>query len=116
MSARSPLICSAVELWYKKMLKIGSLSELTGIDTKIKVAGFQRLYSKWLWLLMAVYKPSFTDAKMLKDILKHHIIRNLTSDVRNKEYTLPYVLRKKISGNLRVKSVLYSMNSFQSFI
>ena len=57
-----------------------------------------------------------TDAKMLKDILKHHIIRNLTSDVRNKEYTLPYVLRKKISGNLRVKSVLYSMNSFQSFI
>ena len=62
MSARSPLICSAVELWYKKMLKIGSLSELTGIDTKIKVAGFQRLYSKWLWLLMAVYKPLFADA------------------------------------------------------
>ena len=65
MSARSPLICSAVELWYKKMLKIGSLSELTGMDIKIKVAGFQRLYSKWLWLLMAVYKPSFADAKML---------------------------------------------------
>lgn len=65
MSARSPLICSAVELWYKKMLKIGSLSELTGIDTKIKVAGFQRLYSKWLWLLMAVYKPSFADAECL---------------------------------------------------
>ena len=63
MSARSPLICSAVELWYKKMLKIGSLSELTGMDIKIKVAGFQRLYSKWLWLLMAVYKPSFTDAE-----------------------------------------------------
>lgn len=74
------------------MLKIGSLSELTGMDTKIKVAGFQRLYSKWLWLLMAVYKPSFTDAKMLKDILKHHIIRNLTSDVRNKEDTLSYIL------------------------
>ena len=63
MSARSPLICSAVELWYKKMLKIGSLSELTGIDTKIKVAGFQRLYSKWLWLLMAVYKPLFADIR-----------------------------------------------------
>ena len=71
MSARSPLICSAVELWYKKMLKIGSLSELTGIDTKIKVAGFQRLYSKWLWLLMAVYKPSFADAEMLKYISQH---------------------------------------------
>lgn len=92
MSARSLLICSAVELWCKKMLKIGSLSELTGIDTKIKVAEIQRLYSKWLWLLMAVYKPSFADAKMLKDILKHHIIRDLTSNVRNKEYTLSYVL------------------------
>lgn len=81
MSARSPLICSAVELWYKKMLKIGSLSELTGIDTKIKVAGFQRLYSKWLWLLMAVYKPSFANTKMLKDILKYHVICDLTGYV-----------------------------------
>lgn len=57
-----------------------------------------------------------TDAKMLKDILKHHIIRNLPRYVRNKENTLSYVLRKKIPGNLRIKSVLYSMNSFQSFV
>lgn len=82
MSARSPLICSAVELWYKKMLKIGSLSELTGIDTKIKVAEIQRLYSKWLWLLMAVSKPSLTDAKMLKYIPQHLIRRNLSYDIR----------------------------------
>ncbi len=82
MSARSPLICSAVELWYKKMLKIGSLSELTGMGIKIKVAGFQRLYSKWLWLLMAVYKPSFADAKMLKYIPQHLIRRNLSYDIR----------------------------------
>ena len=53
------------------MLKIGSLSELTGMDIKIKVAGFQRLYSKWLWLLMAVYKPSFPDAEVFKDIFKY---------------------------------------------
>ena len=53
---------------------------------------------------------------MLKDILKHHIIRNLPRYVRNKEDTLSYVLRKKIPGNLRIKSVLYSMNSFQSFV
>lgn len=57
-----------------------------------------------------------TDAKMLKDILKHHIIRNLPRYVRNKEDTLSYVLRKKIPGNLRIKSVLYSMNSFQNFV
>lgn len=82
MSARSPLICSAVELWYKKMLKIGSLSELTGMGIKIKVAGFQRLYSKWLWLLMAVYKPSFADAKMPKYIPQHLICRNLSYDIR----------------------------------
>ena len=81
MSARSPLICSAVELWYKKMLKIGSLSELTGIDTKIKVAGFQRLYYKWLWLLMAVYKPSFADAKMFENIPKYHIVRNFPCNI-----------------------------------
>lgn len=59
---------------------------------------------------------SLSDAKMLKDILKYHIIRNLTRYVRNEEDTLSYVLRKKIPGNLRIKSVLYSMNSFQSFV
>ena len=80
MSARSLLICSAVELWCKKMLKIGSLSELTGIDTKIKVAEIQRLYSKWLWLLMAVYKPSFADAKILKYISKHLVRSNLSAN------------------------------------
>ena len=53
----------------------------SGKYTKIKVAGFQRLYSKWLWLLMAVYKPSFADAKMLKDILKYHVICDLTGYV-----------------------------------
>ena len=80
MSAKCPLICSAVELWYKKMLKIGSLSELTGIDTKIKVAGFQRLYSKWLWLLMAVYKPSFPDAKIPKNVTQDFVGGDFAED------------------------------------
>ncbi len=35
---------------------------------------------------------SLADTKMLKDILKYHIIRNLTSNVRNKEDALSYVL------------------------
>lgn len=80
MSARSPLICSAVELWYKKMLKIGSLSELTGMDIKIKVAGFQRLYSKWLWLLMAVYKPSFTDAEFREYLAENIVVGDFACD------------------------------------
>ena len=35
----------------------------SGKYTKIKVADIQRLYSKWLWLVTVVYKPSFADAK-----------------------------------------------------
>ena len=33
------------------------------------VTEIQRLYSKWLWLLMAISKPSLSDAKMLEYIL-----------------------------------------------
>ncbi len=98
MSARSPLICSAVELWYKKMLKIGSLSELTGIDTKIKVAGFQRLYSKWLWLLMAVYKPLFADAKFREYGPKYFVSRDLTGDFSEVVHAFSNVLGEKVSG------------------
>lgn len=78
------------------------------------------IYSKLMLYLFSFYDFLFfrllADTKMLKDILKHHIIRNLPRYVRNKEDTLSYVLRKKIPGNLRIKSVLYSMNSFQSFV
>ena len=98
MSARSPLICSAVELWYKKMLKIGSLSELTGIDTKIKVAGFQRLYSKWLWLLMAIFKPSLSDAKFREYGPKYFVSRDLTGDFSEVVHAFSNVLGEKVSG------------------
>lgn len=74
------------------MLEIRNQSDLTENHIKRKAAGYQRLSFNWLWLLMAVSKLSFADAKMLKDILKHHIIRDLTSNVRNKEYTLSCVL------------------------
>ena len=49
---------------------------------KTKVADIQRLYSKRLWLVMAVYKPLFGDAKMLKYIPQHLICRNLSYDIR----------------------------------
>ena len=98
MSAKCPLICSAVELWYKMMLEIRNQSELTENHIKRKAAGYQRLSSNWLWLFIAVYKPSFPDAKMLKNILKHHIICYFPCNIRNEENTLSYILRKKISG------------------
>ena len=47
---------------------------------------------------MAVSKPSLADAKMLKNILKHHIICYFPCNIRNEENTLSYILRKKISG------------------
>lgn len=81
MSAKCPLNCSAVELWYKMMLEIRNQSDLTENSIKRKAAGFQRLSSNWLWLFMAAYKPSFSDAKMLKDILKYHVICDLTGYV-----------------------------------
>lgn len=46
----------------------------SGKYIKTKVADIQRLYSKWLWLVMAVYKPLLADAEMRKYILQHHII------------------------------------------
>ena len=64
MSAKCPLICSAVELWYKMMLEIRNQSELAENHIKRKAAGYQRLSSNWLWLFMAAYKPSFPDAEM----------------------------------------------------
>lgn len=51
------------------MLEIRNQSDLTENHIKIKVAEIQRLYSKWLWLVTAVYKPSFANAEMLKYIL-----------------------------------------------
>ncbi len=63
------------------MLEIRNQSDLTEKHIKRKAAGYQRLSSNWLWLFMAVYKPSFADAKMLKDILKYHVICDLTGYV-----------------------------------
>ena len=63
MSAKCPFICSAVELWYKMMLEIRNQSELTENYIKRKATGSQRLSSNWLWLFMAVYKPSFADTE-----------------------------------------------------
>ncbi len=39
----------------------------SGKYIKTKVADIQRLYSKWLWLVTAVYKPLLADAKLGED-------------------------------------------------
>lgn len=73
------------------------------------------IYSKLMLYLFSFYDFLFfrllADAKMLKDILKHHIIRHFPCNIRNEENTLPYILRKKISRYMRFKPILYPVNS-----
>lgn len=102
---------------YEKNMKTGrKYGEKEKIQILIKSLIYRTLRIYIFSFYAFLFFVSFADAKMLKDILKYHIIRNLPRYVRNKEDTLSYVLRKKIPGNLRIKSVLYSMNSFQSFV
>ena len=102
---------------YEKNMKTGrKYGEKEKIQILIKSLIYRTLRIYIFSFYAFLFFVSFADTKMLKDILKYHIIRNLPRYVRNKEDTLSYVLRKKIPGNLRIKSVLYSMNSFQSFV
>lgn len=57
-----PWISVTVEIRMKNMDKNRYLQIRSGKYTKTKVADIQWLYSKWLWLITAVYKPSFADA------------------------------------------------------
>lgn len=70
----------------------------SGKHIKTKVADIQRLYSKWLWLVMAVYKPLLADAKILKYILQHHISSYLSCDVTQVENALSDVLSDEVAG------------------
>ena len=45
------------------MEKIRDLQTATGKRIKTKIAEYQRLYSKWLWLVTVVYKPLLADAE-----------------------------------------------------
>ena len=74
------------------MLEIRNQSDLTENHIKIKVAEIQRLSSNWLWLLMAAYKPSLTDAKVLKYILYYHIICHFSRNIAQVENTIPNIL------------------------
>lgn len=46
---------------------------------------------------LTVFHFSFPDAKMLENILKHHIICYLSSNIRDKENTFSYILGKEIA-------------------
>lgn len=63
------------------MLEIRNQSDLTEKHIKRKAAGYQRLSSNWLWLFMAVYKPSFADAKPLKYIPQYLVCSDFSDDI-----------------------------------
>lgn len=64
----------------------------SGKYIKTKVADIQRLYSKWLWLVTAVSKPSLADAKILKYISQYLIRRDLSRDFPEIMQAFPNVL------------------------
>lgn len=82
---------------------------------KYVILFYMLIYSKLMLYFFSFYNFLFfrllADAKMLKDILKHHIIRHFPCNIRNEENTLPYILRKKISRYMRFKPILYPVNS-----
>lgn len=80
------------------MLEIRNQSDLTENHIKRKAAGYQRLYSKWLWLLTAVYKPSFADAKLGKYGPKYFVSRDLTGDFSEVVHAFSNVLGEEVSG------------------
>ena len=62
------------------MLEIRNQSDLTENHIKRKATGYQRLSSNWLWLLMATYKPSFTDAEVFKYIPQCLIVSDFSTN------------------------------------
>ena len=64
----------------------------SGKYTKTKVADIQRLYSKWLWLVTAVYKPSFADAKMFKHEAEYSVISDDSCNFSEVMYAFTYIL------------------------
>ena len=62
------------------MLEIRNQSDLTENHIKRKAAGYQRLSSNWLWLVMAVYKPLLADAEVLKYIPQYLIVSDFSTN------------------------------------
>lgn len=110
MSAKCPLICSAVELWYKMMLEIRNLSDLTENHIKRKAAGYQRLFSNWLWLFMAAYKPSFPDTKILKNITQNLIRSNLAGNFTKIMKTLTDILGDEFATESGFKTFVHTLD------
>ena len=52
----------------------------SGKYIKTKVADIHRLHSKWLWLVTAVYKPSFADAEFREYLDENIVVGDFACD------------------------------------
>ena len=68
----------------------------SGKCIKTKVADIQRLYSKWLWLVTVVYKPSFADAEFREDLTENLVIGDCAGDGADVVNDLPDILAQQI--------------------
>lgn len=62
------------------MLEIRNQSDLTENHIKRKAAGYQRLSSNWLWLVMAVYKPLLADAEFREYLAENIVVGDFACD------------------------------------
>ena len=103
---RGTEFCPSCPLWgtiwgqkYKKNMKTGrKYGEKEKMQILIKSLIFRTLQIYIFSFYAFIFSGLFPDAKMLKNILEYHIIRHFPCNIRNEENTLPYILRKKISG------------------
>ena len=70
----------------------------SGKYIKTKVADIQRLYSKWLWLVMAVYKPSFADAELRENLIEDFVCGDFSGDGAQMEDRLPDLFAEQVGG------------------
>ena len=70
----------------------------SGKYIKTKVADIQRLYSKWLWLVMAVYKPSFADAELRENLTEDLVCGDFSGDGAQMEDRLPDLFAEQVGG------------------
>lgn len=112
MSAKCPLNCSAVELWYKMMLEIHNQSDLTENSIKRKATGSQRLSSNWLWLFMAAYKPSFPDAEFAENRRQYIGGGYVSHDFGEVVYTLAEIFGDEVGGDVCVGRAYHAGDGF----
>ena len=70
----------------------------SGKHIKIKVTDIQRLYSKWLWLVMAVYKPLLADAELRENLTEDLVCGDFSGDGAQMEDRLPDLFAEQVGG------------------